>query len=647
MNQRNMTRFLAFLLLGLLLLLPQVAFAMGEADGVDPTFYSMTSPVDPEYPVTSEYGYRENPVSGGGEGHKGMDFGAPLGAPIYAAASGVIDEAGYTNDGFGIKVVINHGGGFYTLYGHMSSTPVTAGQQVEQGNIIGYVGSTGMSTGPHLHFQVASGSCYGENGGGQSYNPREFLSGLPPSSTSGYRQMATGTKFHFDVDHDFAKPVREVIETFSKAGTQAIKILADTMNRILMILFVIDFAIGAMMHTIDGRTGGDNLFTYLILKMFLYMVLLAVLLNWSDIIGNLSKEFFTSLGGLAYDNQDSIAAQKAISNPMDIIQKGMETIAPLFNVLGSYTGLLDFGGGIVNMLLALPLAVLFMLLIFAIGIQIALVYIEFYMIILFSFPTFLFAGVKQGRDFAARGLNGVFVCSIKLFFFCFFSLMLQGIFANIEVGDLVTTSGGNSVAAGTPLPNTGINDMGDLMRHMMAKESTGNYFVDNGLGYYGAYQIDYGNYNNWEHWGDNYAAYVAEHPESGEPGISPESTDNYPNKKDPPPPAKYQWNPQNQDNIARHQMEGYYETYGTYDAVARAWNQGEGGMNNADAWAYWYAVLAIDPVSGAYSKPVVTINMKTVFKLVLVTAIFVFMGSRMAKMLNRVFGGPNGFKFTN
>ena len=70
-------------------------------------------------------------------------------------------------------------------------------------------------------------------------------------------------------------------------------------------------------------------------------------------------------------------------------------------------------------------------------------------------------------------------------------------------------------------------------------------------------------------------------------------------------------------------------------------------MDNAAAWQYWYAVLAIDPVSGMYSEPVVTINMMTVFKLVLVTAVFVFMGSRMAKMINKVFGGPNGFKFTN
>ena len=642
-----MARILTFILLCLLTIFPQVTHAMEQAEGVDPTFYSMTSPLDPEYPITGEYGQRGNPINGGGEFHKGADFAAPAGTPIYAAANGTVIKSGDEDDDFGNKVVIDHGGGFYTLYGHMSSVAVSAGQPVSQGNVIGYVGSTGASTGPHLHFQVASGSWYGENGGGQSYNPREFLSGMPPSSSSGYRQMATGTKVQFDVDHDFAKPVREVIETFSEAGTKAIKILAGTMNRILMILFVIDFAIGAMMHTIDGKTGGDNLFTYMILKMFLYMVLLAVLLNWSDLIGNLSKQFFTSLGGLAYDNQDSLAAQKAISNPMDIIQKGMETIAPLFNVLGNYTGLLDFGGGVVNMLLALPLAILFMLLIFAIGCQIALVYIEFYMVILFSFPTFVFAGVKQGRDFAARGLNGVFACSIKLFFFCFFSLMLQGILANIEVGDLVTTSSGNSVAAGTPLPNTGINSMGDLMRHMMAKESSGDYFVDNGQGYYGAYQIDYDNYNNWDHWGDNYAAYVAEHPESGEPGISDESTDNYPNKTDPPPPRKYQWNPHNQDNIARHQMEDYYATYGTYDAVARAWNQGEGGMDNAAAWQYWYAVLAIDPVSGMYSEPVVTINMKTVFKLVLVTAVFVFMGSRMAKMINKVFGGPNGFKFTN
>ncbi|MBX5475925.1 MAG: peptidoglycan DD-metalloendopeptidase family protein [Clostridia bacterium] len=103
--------------------------------------------------VTSTFGYRRSPLGWGREFHEGIDIAAPYGTPIRAAAAGVVVHAGWLT-GFGRAVKIDHGNGLVTLYGHQSRIKVTVGQTVKKGQIIGYVGSSGLSTGPHLHFGV-------------------------------------------------------------------------------------------------------------------------------------------------------------------------------------------------------------------------------------------------------------------------------------------------------------------------------------------------------------------------------------------------------------------------------------------------------------------------------------------------------------
>ncbi len=104
-------------------------------------------------PGTRTYGYRMHPILGYMRFHSGQDIGAPSGTEILAADSGVVSYCGW-NGGYGNCVMINHGGGRVTLYAHMSAYNCSYGQTVTQGDVIGYVGSTGMSTGPHLHFEV-------------------------------------------------------------------------------------------------------------------------------------------------------------------------------------------------------------------------------------------------------------------------------------------------------------------------------------------------------------------------------------------------------------------------------------------------------------------------------------------------------------
>jgi murein DD-endopeptidase MepM/ murein hydrolase activator NlpD len=103
--------------------------------------------------ITSPFGYRRNPFGGGMEFHQGLDIGAPMGTTITAAASGTVISAGWYG-GYGNYILIDHGGGMATGYGHCSQIFVSVGQQVQKGQAIGAVGSTGASTGPHLHFEV-------------------------------------------------------------------------------------------------------------------------------------------------------------------------------------------------------------------------------------------------------------------------------------------------------------------------------------------------------------------------------------------------------------------------------------------------------------------------------------------------------------
>ena len=106
--------------------------------------------------ITSPFGMRPNPFGGGLEFHQGLDIAAPMGTTVTAAASGTIISAGWYG-GYGNYILIDHGGGMSTGYGHLSQIFVSNGQQVQKGQAIGAVGSTGMSTGPHLHFEVRIG----------------------------------------------------------------------------------------------------------------------------------------------------------------------------------------------------------------------------------------------------------------------------------------------------------------------------------------------------------------------------------------------------------------------------------------------------------------------------------------------------------
>ena len=118
--------------------------------------------------VASGYGYRWHPILGGNRLHMGIDLGSIMGQSVWASKSGVVIRAGWAG-GYGKMVVIDHGGGFSSLYAHLQSISVGEGHLVRAGEEVGKMGSTGLSTGPHLHFEIRVN--------GVAQDPLQYLSG--------------------------------------------------------------------------------------------------------------------------------------------------------------------------------------------------------------------------------------------------------------------------------------------------------------------------------------------------------------------------------------------------------------------------------------------------------------------------------------
>jgi murein DD-endopeptidase MepM/ murein hydrolase activator NlpD len=141
--------------------------------------------------IASGFGYRVDPVYKTVKMHAGLDFAAPQGTPIYATANGTVMVAGNTANGYGNHVVINHGYGYETLYGHMVKVKVHSGQKVKRGEIIGWVGSTGKSTGPHCHYEVHKN--------GQHVDPVYFFyNDLSPEQYDRLLKLAGSSNQSFD-----------------------------------------------------------------------------------------------------------------------------------------------------------------------------------------------------------------------------------------------------------------------------------------------------------------------------------------------------------------------------------------------------------------------------------------------------------------
>lgn len=117
--------------------------------------------------ISSEFGFRRDPFNGRQKMHKGIDYAGPTGTDIFAVGGGVVSFVGNRNDGYGNVVEIDHGDGLISRYAHLSTTKATEGEVIKKGDPVAWMGSTGRSTGPHLHLEVLKN--------GEQVNPREYL----------------------------------------------------------------------------------------------------------------------------------------------------------------------------------------------------------------------------------------------------------------------------------------------------------------------------------------------------------------------------------------------------------------------------------------------------------------------------------------
>lgn len=141
--------------------------------------------------IASGYGWRIHPIYKTEKMHAGMDFTAPVGTPIHATGNGTVSKAEYDGRGYGNNVIVNHGWGFESLYGHMSKIVVRPGQKITRGDLLGYVGNSGTSTGPHLHYEVRKG--------GNPVNPANFYyNDLTPEEYEKMMELASRPGQSFD-----------------------------------------------------------------------------------------------------------------------------------------------------------------------------------------------------------------------------------------------------------------------------------------------------------------------------------------------------------------------------------------------------------------------------------------------------------------
>lgn len=143
------------------------------------------SPLQPHsYHISSTFGFRVHPIKNTKMVHDGVDMAAREGSPIYATGNGIVESTAKTNQGYGYQVVIDHGYGYKTRYAHLSKITVHSGDTISRGTLIGKVGNTGLSTGPHLHYEVITAS--------GKINPEKFM--VRDISTAEYREMIENFK---------------------------------------------------------------------------------------------------------------------------------------------------------------------------------------------------------------------------------------------------------------------------------------------------------------------------------------------------------------------------------------------------------------------------------------------------------------------
>ena len=608
---------------------------------------------------TCDYGWRIHPLYGDTRFHTGVDIGVDEGTPLYAIGDGWIIEEGFIDPlGYGCLVTVHYpnipapdgsSNGMDVMYAHLSGSCVSVNDIVKAGQLIAYSGNTGGSSGPHLHLEVQYAFSDATVDPAMYFSDLHFGSGEGSGGGGGSFGIHEPRGIPFELKADLVAPIRNIIEAIIKACTAGLKLIAGGLKKIFMILLTIDLALGLIFYNLNITNRDNSFFAYICFKFLMYGFLLFILANWGDFAGNLTKNLFSDAAAVM-SNRTSDEVAAVISTPTDILQKGLHIVSPIFNqALSDTSKTIGFGTGIV-VLLGLIILILFLIITW----QVAKAYIEFYMMVLFSFTTFIFAGEKHTRIHAENGINGIIACSINLMFFCFFAFTLQSLMADLSMESVFTVgsrAGGEFVykhPVATDPDNAGIPPGPEGLQIFMNKlrkvetggcedpyhTHSGDSNDDGSFNSYGAYQIQPENWVNWAE--EAYEAGYPLFPDGG--GYPTDGTRGY---------SRFSWSPMNQDIVASYKMMQYFNEYGNWHDVAIAWNGGGGAVGRG--WSsteeYWAKVSGATPSAAANTAiGRSAINTLVLLKMLLLLLTCMVIGDKISQAVMNTFGS-HGFTF--
>ena len=376
--------------------------------------------------ITSPYGSRTHPIFGTTKFHDGIDLGVDEGTAVQAVADGKVIEAD-ENDGYGNYVEIDHGNGLHSFYGHNSQLMVSAGQTVTVGTLIAYSGSTGYSTGPHLHF------CMHVNG--ESVNPMDYLDGskVMPDSTAvgpdGINYLNSDyDEISWDLDSyfDFAKVFKDTINTFSNQCKLGIQLIQADVKWLFFAFITIDLAMAAMFNLFDPE--GEEIFNWLFKRFLKYGFVLFMIIHWGDIVANALQSYFVYMGSTAAGAPPE-SSGLILSDPSGIVQKGAYLVGPVFAYISSVHGIAVLWN-LPSVFMAIILGFAIFACYFVIGFEIMLAYLEFYIISALSVVTMGFGGLSETKFVAEKGFAAIFQVALKLMLYSFLTIILTNVLAN-------------------------------------------------------------------------------------------------------------------------------------------------------------------------------------------------------------------------
>ena len=609
-----------------------------------------------EIHVTSGFSTgRVHPISGETRRHNGIDIGGDPHEPVYAVAEGEVVRA-VNDSSFDGFVIIQHtssdGSKYETWYGDLDpkdgyipayNIMNSLDNHVQRGQLIGYLGrgATAVSTGPHLHFEVRINDTPISPA---IYHP--YAPWLPDNATDEGLDMSRQHKgMVFNAAFAFMDPIKKAIDTVALACTKAVDLLKDIIKYVIGILMTIDLAITYILLSVDRERGQEpsfSIFKLLVLKMLLYLLLFYTITYWGAFLINGARDLFVGLGA-STSGTDLIRAKMMLVDPTALVTKGAQIIAPIFTILNETDA---SGFDWLNKIVSGTFAGIFLIIIFGsfllFAFEIIMAYIEFYLIAVFSLTSFMFAGVKWTRRYAENSMNGIFSVSIKLFFFCFFALMLQSVASNMVVDDLIRVQ---TVPVEEAMQNAngnfggreGIDEVLEAIRRVETGGQAHPFQTPSQDGWgYGAYQISY---EYWDVWCQRAGFNPPPMPweETSEAWMSPgyQSRPYSGAWEAQFPPATSPWPENVQTVVARHHLLELYEANGSWEKAAGAWNGDRSG-------GYWRKVVT---ASNAIQKTKHVLQVVILLKLALICILFVMMGDKLSQLIIKQFGTSDGFKF--